>query len=108
MKKFGEEDWKNLDWRRWRRVGVGERLLCVVFDAFFFPLEAFGTPAGVPHLRRPCVCLCVHGTASACDWDACAGFGERMALAIVAAASEWRHDVRRFCGGGGRECLRSH
>lgn len=52
----------------------------MVFDAFF--LEDYGTPAGVAVASNDSVFACAHGDCECLRLDACAGFMERMELAL--------------------------
>lgn len=57
------------------------RLFCMVFNAFF--LEDYGTPGGWGcRSSIDSVFACAHGDCECLRLDACAGFMERMELAL--------------------------
>lgn len=70
----------------------GKRLFCMVFNAFFF-LEDRGTPAGC-RSSNDSVFACAHGDCECLRLDACAGFMERMELAL------WNCEWMTWKGGG--------
>lgn len=68
----------------WGKTSAGEdgkRLFCMVFNAFFFSWRIVGLLRGF-RSSNDSVFACAHGDCECLRLDACAGFTERMELAL--------------------------